>query len=96
LSCLILPNHPRTPREIRGESKHDNGDNLSFLGLNIRKEKKNGVITISQPAFIEDILEGWDIKEVAATPRDSCRPRFRITLKLSSLFSSEMEKLRDD
>jgi hypothetical protein len=50
-----------------GRIKHDNGDNLSFLGLNIKKEK-NGVITISQPAFVEDILDGWDIKEVATTP----------------------------
>jgi hypothetical protein len=50
-----------------GKIKHNNGDNLSFLGLNIKKER-GGVITISQPAFIEDILDNWDTKEVATTP----------------------------
>ena len=50
-----------------GKVKHNEGDNLSFLGLNIKKGE-NGNITVSQPAFIADILEDWDLSKTAPTP----------------------------
>jgi hypothetical protein len=50
-----------------GKVKHTEGDNLSFLGLNIKKEE-DGNITVSQPAFIADILEDWDCSKTAPTP----------------------------
>jgi hypothetical protein len=50
-----------------GKVKHTAGDNLSFLGLNIKKEE-DGNIKVSQPAFIADILEGWDRSKTAPTP----------------------------
>jgi hypothetical protein len=38
-----------------GKVRHTEGDNLSFLGLSIKKEEDCN-ITVSQPAFIADIL----------------------------------------
>jgi hypothetical protein len=40
----------RKLEERFGKVKHNEGDNLSFLGLNIKKEE-DGNITVSQPSF---------------------------------------------
>jgi hypothetical protein len=51
-----------------GKVKHTEGDNLSFLGLNIKREE-DGNITVSQPAFIADILEDWNCSKTAPHQR---------------------------
>ena len=49
----------------------DNGDIEWFLGMLIKRDREERVLIISQPKYVETVLEKFGMSECRATPMDS-------------------------